>query len=287
MMSSVPDIVIVEAGEKNRIELPYQEYRADFDWEDVTVEDEVIASARVGHMQGVGGSICYLDVTGNSEGYTKVRISYEWAGKSIYSKDIQVQVVSKEIPVQTIRLNVSNVYLAVGQSKTVSATVYPTDATNKNIVWSSGDSDVVSVIGGTVYGMKEGTAWIRAISEDGQIMSEEIPVYVSRATDGIWLSENHLMMMEGETQQLIARIDPEDDSKKIKFTSSDTQIAAVDDSGNIAAIKRGTAVITASVDEGAVQSHCVVTVTADVGEVFEDDIPDSGIPNGIWAAYER
>ena len=54
-----------------------------------------------------------------------------------------------------------------GEGITVEAVVYPTDATDKSIIWSSSDPAVATVSDGRITGMAEGTATITATTNDG------------------------------------------------------------------------------------------------------------------------
>jgi uncharacterized protein YjdB len=74
------------------------------------------------------------------------------------------------IPVKVtgITLNKTNLKLALGEDKKLSASVYPSNATNKSIIWSSDNPTVVSVDqNGIVTSFSLGNATISAITEDG------------------------------------------------------------------------------------------------------------------------
>lgn len=68
---------------------------------------------------------------------------------------------------------------------------------------------------------------------------------------------------KGDQIQITATVLPEDaTSKVIRWSSSDENIASVDDSGLISLLKKGTAVITASAtDESGVSADCAIVVT--------------------------
>jgi len=70
--------------------------------------------------------------------------------------------------VSSITLNETTKTLNVGETLTLSATVAPNDATNKNVTWSSSDSSVAEVAqDGKVTAKGAGTATITATAADG------------------------------------------------------------------------------------------------------------------------
>ena len=70
------------------------------------------------------------------------------------------------VEVSSVSLNQTSVDLVIGETVTLSATVSPSDATDKNVTWSSSDSNVASVTDGTVKGIALGSATITAAAGD-------------------------------------------------------------------------------------------------------------------------
>ena len=80
-----------------------------------------------------------------------------------------VTVKNVEVPVTGLKLNWENVKLEVGESRVLTATVSPENASNKRVKWSSSDDTVASVdASGQVTAKKEGSATITATTEDGR-----------------------------------------------------------------------------------------------------------------------
>ena len=71
------------------------------------------------------------------------------------------------LSVEEIALNAEYVVLSVGESDVLLANVYPFNANNQNILWSSSDSSVVSVNNGIITAQKEGNVQVFAVSEEG------------------------------------------------------------------------------------------------------------------------
>ena len=73
---------------------------------------------------------------------------------------------SETVPVTGITLNTTTASLEVGKTTTLTATVEPSDATNKSVTWTSSDTSVATVApDGTVTAVKAGTATITATAE--------------------------------------------------------------------------------------------------------------------------
>lgn len=66
------------------------------------------------------------------------------------------------IEVSSISVSNKTVYLYEGSNTTVKASVNPSNATNKNITWSTSNASIATVSGGKIKGIKAGTATITA-----------------------------------------------------------------------------------------------------------------------------
>lgn len=78
---------------------------------------------------------------------------------------------SGTVSVTSVTLNYKTIYLYVGDTKTVTATVKPTNATNKTVSWSSADTSIATVSNGTITGNKVGTTTVTATAggKSGQV----------------------------------------------------------------------------------------------------------------------
>ncbi len=97
-------------------------------------------------------------VTAKNVGYTVITASI-----NDLSATCLVYVKNNIIPVTSIKINNDDETMKVGNTKVLSATINPSNSTNKNITWSSSNSSVVSVSSeGVIYAKKAGTAKITA-----------------------------------------------------------------------------------------------------------------------------
>ncbi len=82
-------------------------------------------------------------------------------------------------PVAELLLSASALSLQQGKSAVVSARIRPTDAANKTLAWSSSDSAVATVSGGTIHAVKPGFASILCMTTDGSGITASVSVTVT------------------------------------------------------------------------------------------------------------
>jgi hypothetical protein len=85
-----------------------------------------------------------------------------------YKSTCTVTVTATAIAVTGVTLNKTSMSLAVNGTETLTATVTPSNATNKNVTWSSNNSGVATVsTNGLVTAKVAGTATITVTTQDG------------------------------------------------------------------------------------------------------------------------
>jgi len=95
-----------------------------------------------------------------------------WRMKSAYA----------HTPASGVALSPASLEVTVGGKKRLNATVTPSNATNKNLTWTSSNPAVATVVNGVVTGKAEGTATITAKTRDGaKTATSEITVIASPA----------------------------------------------------------------------------------------------------------
>jgi uncharacterized repeat protein (TIGR02543 family) len=184
--------------------------------------------------------------------------------------------VSDTVSVSGISLSSTALSLTAGSAKTLTVSVTPDNASNKSVIWSSSDETTASVSGGTVTGIKAGTAVISATAADTSsgTLTASCTVTVEAAAvsvTGITLSESSVTITgNGNTHTLTASVTPASASDTtVLWTSGNTAVATVSD-GIITSVSEGTAVITATTKDGNYTASCTVTVGAE--ETITDKI---------------
>ena len=106
--------------------------------------------------------------------------------------------------------------------------------------------------------------------------------FVPLVTD-IYLSDNVVELKEGETKQLTASVFPIDaGDKSLTWSSSDSGVASVDESGLVKAVSVGNSVITVAATDGSgVKAECQLTVTKAESDTGLLTCPDDNHPHAI------
>ena len=168
------------------------------------------------------------------------------------------------VPVSDVYLDWSELLLLVGETYCLTATVYPDNATNKTLKWSSSDPSVASVSStGLVTALFDGITEITATTTDGTNLTTQCTVEVySTHISSLSLNKTTLSMFADQTEQLVATILPANATNKtLKWSSSDSSVASVSSSGLVTALSEGVAVITAATTDGSnLSASCTVTV---------------------------
>ena len=163
-----------------------------------------------------------------------------------------------EIAVERVTLNEENIELKVGNSFQLMATVYPDNANDKCVTWSSSDENVIKVDSdGKVTATGIGEAYV--IANCNEVVAFCNITVIPADEINIELNETNIVLKETESFQLVATVVPEiSESGLLKWASDNESVAIVDGNGLVTAVSAGTTVI--SVAYGGVSAICEVTV---------------------------
>ncbi len=161
------------------------------------------------------------------------------------------------VPVSSVSLDKKTLSLIMGESATLTATVNPSDATDKTVTWSTSNASVATVTNGLVKATGGGTATI-TVNASGKTAT--CTVNVAIPVSSITLNMSSVKLKQNETVQLSATVGPDDATdKSVTWSSSDSSIATVDSNGKVKALKQGSAVISAKAGEKT--ATCSLTVS--------------------------
>ncbi len=187
------------------------------------------------------------------------------------SASATLTIASAPVAVSSITLNENTLALTVGGSETLTATVKPDDATNKNVTWESSDSRVATVDeNGKVTAVKQGTATITVKSVSNDTVTDTCVVTVTDQifpVTGVALTPDNAELYVGDTKNLTVEFTPSNaTNKNVTWKSSDEAVATVAD-GVVTAVGKGTATITVTTADGGYTATCEVTVKLPVSAV--------------------
>ena len=184
------------------------------------------------------------------------------------SKQFSLTIDPKQtVSVTGVTLDQAELSLYTGESKTLIATVQPSDATIQNVTWESSNTEVATVdANGKVTAEGEGEATITVTTADGgktatcAVTVTAAPVPVS----GVSLNKDSTSLTVGDTETLTATITPDNATNKNVTWSSDTPSVASVNNGVVTAVAPGTATITVTTVDGGFTATCAVTVRPEI-----------------------
>ena len=157
--------------------------------------------------------------------------SYSSTPKTVYATSITAKNVPSKIN--------------AGDTATLEASVYPSNAEDKTISWESSDSSVLVVsTTGKLTAVGVGTATITAKTSRGT--SKKFTITVNEVmAESISIANNETEIFLGDTETLNPTFTPDNTTNKtVEWTSSDESVISVSADGEITANKLGTATIT-------------------------------------------
>jgi len=179
-----------------------------------------------------------------------------------------------DVPVSSIGLSKTWATVLLGSTYQLQATVYPSDAKDKTLVWASDTPSVASVDqNGLVTAKALGTAIISATSGNNKTTKCKLtvnPVLVSKIS--LNAAMQNLYIGEGDSAEktvLKATVVPANATHAgLSWSSSNRKIATVDQDGTVTGVGTGTAKITVKSTDGSKNSAtCTVKVSIHVNDI--------------------
>ncbi|NCA78703.1 MAG: Ig domain-containing protein [Sphingobacteriia bacterium] len=172
----------------------------------------------------------------------------------------------KPVLVTSVSITPATLDLGANTSETLTATVLPSNASDKTVKWSSSNSSVASVDAttGEVTGINSGTATITATANDGSGKKATCAVTVTfhKITALAISCRQPCLINIGDSYELPVTITPTNASDKtLTWTSSNSSVVSITSTGKITAKAAGQATITAKAADG---SNVTTTLTVNV-----------------------
>ena len=225
-------------------------------------------------------------VTAHAGGTATITVTSDADSKIVATCEVVVYV-----PVTHIVLDLTTIDISEGSSDYLTATIYPTDATDKYLYWHSSNPEIVTVereydweyyyekgseyFRGILTAVSTGTATIivttdpvdfyEGMSYDGLTVAI-CKVTVSEPTEpgavnGVTINNSAATISVGNSATLRAVVTPTNAiDKSVEWRSSNTVVATVNRNGLVTAVSEGVATITVTTNDGGFTANCVVTV---------------------------
>lgn len=170
------------------------------------------------------------------------------------------KVKDTNVYVKKIMLNKTKATVLSDKSVKLVAKVYPKNANNKKLLWTSSNKRIATVEKGVVVGLRKGTVKITVKSTDGSKLSAQCVVTVKQAVKNIKLNKTLITGSKGTKVTLKAKVTPtKADNRTVKWQSSNKKIATVSNKGVVTVKGKGYATIKCTSGDGSgVYSKCVV-----------------------------
>ena len=177
--------------------------------------------------------------------------------------------------VENVSIEQAEISLYVDETRWLKASIYPLNADNKSVLWSSSDSLIVSVDdNGNIKAKKAGDSYILAESIDNTLAKDSCLIHVLQKVTGISINySNYDLNTIGETVVLKADVYPEDASNKEVVWKSSNESICVVNNGTVLAVGYGVCVVMATTVDGNYMASCTIKVNDMTGIVdFEEEI---------------
>ena len=192
-----------------------------------------------------------------------------------------------EVQIEKINLSASSTTMKKGDSQKLNVEIYPEDAKNHEIEFTSSNTKVLTVDNsGTVLAVGNGTAKITAKAKENSVSSSlEIQVYTP-VTD-LELNVEQLTIQEGDSFIIIPSIYPIDASNQnVKYSVENQTIAQVTSDGKIIGKSQGTTTVTVTTEDGNITKTITINVVQRIGEDEINWDPSLKVENSMVTGWD-
>ena len=212
-------------------------------------------------------------ITALKPGEAMVTIGLAEPSPKVPAQIFRITVVPR--PVSMIFIDEEQLELTEGDMGRLTAAVYPANATDRSVEWSSSDESVVKVSAdGELTAIVPGEAVITVRATDGSGVEATCRVKVLKRiilVEALTLDAENLELIEGDSRRLTAMTGPDDATDRtVVWNSSDESVVTVTAEGTVTAVRPGEAVVTASAHDGSgLEASCSVKVARRIIPVTE------------------
>lgn len=176
------------------------------------------------------------------------------------------------VPITNISISLTEEIIDINTPTKIETIIEPANYTSTSLQWISSNPEVINVESGIITALTEGESTIYAINDNG-IKSNEIIVYSTIKMKEITLSKELLEINVNSSETLLATFIPEHPSnKQLIWSSSDSNIATVDENGVVTGKNVGECIISVSNHDNTITSSCNITIKPiDITSLYLDE----------------
>lgn len=198
----------------------------------------------------------------------QVNISVDVINSNMLPITAHCLVTVEPIKAEGLKLDQTELYLKAGESKTLTCSFIPEDTTDKELIWKSSDEKIATVTPeetsnkAKITTVGAGEAIITAYLKNDTKVSAQCKINIDPAKlENLTLKEKEKEVIQGESFTLTPVFIPEyATNKNITWSSSDEEIAKVDNNGNVTTINWGDCIIKATAEDGGFEAICKLAV---------------------------
>ena len=191
----------------------------------------------------------------------------------------KIEVKSTKVYVSSVTVSPGSKTVDVGDSFSLSASVYPSNATNRSVSWRSSDTSVATVDSyGNVIARSSGSARIYATANDGSGASDYCALTVRSAKPTSISLPASLEIAVGESKTLSPTIYPSNARTTLTWERSNSNVT-VNSSGKVTGCHVGSSRVTVNTDNG-LSDWCNVTVNRGAAPTLTASVPSGIVDKG-------
>jgi len=181
------------------------------------------------------------------------------------NKQASFPITVSGISVESVKISGNSNTMQKGTSMQLKAVIEPANATEATVTWSSSNTQVATIDAtGKVTALQTGDTTITATASNG--INGQYSIKVTAPCVSLTLNNDNLTIYKGETATLTATLSPLDTTDTVSWKSSNTNIVAVDNNGQLTGYSAGEAKITAVA--GTATTTCNVTVKQKMDDFY-------------------
>ncbi len=172
--------------------------------------------------------------------------------------------------ISKINLSINKNEINKGEKIKLNVEILPEEAKNNKVVYSTNNSKVATVDqNGNILGVSSGKATITVKSAENSV-SNSVEIQVYSPVTGIELDKKELILQVGDKYKITPIILPEDASNKtVIYKSLNSNIASIDNNGNIIALQAGETIIRINTVDQNKQIELPLTI---IEKITEDEL---------------